>query len=125
MEKKEETSKTSTPESKAENAIIPNITATVKKKVAPTPTPKKDNGITQNIVEKKEETPKGSTPEQKTGNAIIPNITATPIKKEVAPTPATPPQSPNVVLPIIPQQTNENQKIPTEIAATLTTLGTE
>ena len=126
MEKKEETSKTSTPESKAENAIIPNITATVKKEVAtPTPTPKKDNGITQNIVEKKEETPKGSTPEQKTGKAIIPNITATPIKKEVAPTPATPPQSPNVVLPIIPQQTNENQKIPTEIAATLTTLGTE
>ena len=125
MEKKEETSKTPTPESKAENAIIPNITATVKKEVAPTPTPKKDNGITQNIVEKKEETPKGSTPEQKTGNAIIPNITAAPIKKEVAPTPATPPQSPNVVLPIIPQQTNENQKIPTEIAATLTTLGTE
>ena len=125
-EKKEETSKTSTPESKTENAIIPNITATVKKEVAtPTPTPKKDNGITQNIVEKKEETPKGSTPEQKTGNAIIPNITATPIKKEVAPTPATPPQSPNVVLPIIPQQKNENQKIPTEIAATLTTLGTE
>ena len=126
VEKKEETSKTSTPESKTENAIIPNITATVKKEVAtPTPTPKKDNGITQNIVEKKEETPKGSTPEQKTGNAIIPNITATPIKKEVAPTPATPPQSPNVVLPIIPQQKNENQKIPTEIAATLTTLGTE
>ena len=79
----------------------------------------------ENTMEKKEETPKGSTPEQKTGNAIIPNITATPIKKEVAPTPATPPQSPNVVLPIIPQQTNENQKIPTEIAATLTTLGTE
>ena len=126
MEKKEETPKGSTPEQKTGNAIIPNITATVKKEVAtPTPTPKKDNGITQNIVEKKEETPKGSTPERKTGNAIIPNITATPIKKEVAPTPATPPQSPNVVLPIIPQQTNENQKIPTEIAATLTTLGTE
>ena len=126
MEKKEETSKTSTPESKTENAIIPNITATVKKEVAtPTPTQKKDNGITQNIVEKKEETSKTSTPESKTENAIIPNITATPIKKEVAPTPATPPQSPNVVLPIIPQQTNENQKIPTEIAATLTTLGTE
>ena len=125
MEKKEETSKTPTPESKAENAIIPNITTTVKKEeVTPTPQ-KKDNGITQNIVEKKEETSKTSTPEQKTGNAIIPNITATPIKKEVAPTPATPPQSPNVVLPIIPQQTNENQKIPTEIAATLTTLGTE
>ena len=125
MEKKEETSKTPTPESKAENAIIANITTTVKKEeVTPTPQ-KKDNGITQNIVEKKEETPKGSTPEQKTGNAIIPNITATPIKKEVAPTPATPPQSPNVVLPIIPQQKNENQKIPTEIAATLTTLGTE
>lgn len=126
MEKKEETSKTSTPESKTENAIIPNITATVKKEVAtPTPTPRKDNGITQNIVEKKEETPKATTPERKTGNAIIPNITATPIKKEVAPTPAIPPQSPNVVLPIIPQQKSENQKIPTEIAATLTTLGTE
>jgi len=126
MEKKEETPKGSTPEQKTGNAIIPNITATVKKEVAtPTPTPKKDNGITQNIVEKKEETPKATTPEQKTGNAIIPNITATPIKKEVAPTPATPPQSPNVVLPIIPQQKNENQKIPTEIAATLTTLGTE
>ena len=79
----------------------------------------------ENTMEKKEETSKTPTPEQKTGNAIIPNITATPIKKEVAPTPATPPQSPNVVLPIIPQQTNENQKIPTEIAATLTTLGTE
>ena len=125
MEKKEETSKTPTPESKAENAIIPNITTTVKKEeVTPTPQ-KKDNVITQNIVEKKEETPKATTPESKTENAIIPNITATPIKKEVAPTPATPPQSPNVVLPIIPQQTNENQKIPTEIAATLTTLGTE
>ena len=126
VEKKEETSKTPTPESKAGSAIIPNITATVKKEVAtPTPTQKKDNGITQNIVEKKEKSPKGSTPEPKAGSAIIPNITATPIKKEVAPTPATPPQSPNVVLPIIPQQKNENQKIPTEIAATLTTLGTE
>ena len=125
VEKKEETPKATTPESKTENAIIPNITATVKKEeVTPTPQ-KKDNGITQNIVEKKEETSKTPTPEQKIGNAIIPNITATPIKKEVAPTPATPPQSPNVVLPIIPQQTNENQKIPTEIAATLTTLGTE
>ena len=125
VEKKEETSKTPTPEQKTGNAIIPNITTTVKKEeVTPTPQ-KKDNGITQNIVEKKEETSKTPTPEQKIGNAIIPNITATPIKKEVAPTPAIPPQSPNVVLPIIPQQKNENQKIPTEIAATLTTLGTE
>ena len=110
-----EPSVTTTP-IKQEQPIIKQIIPTINDQSQP----KKEN-----TMEKKEETSKTSTPEQKTGNAIIPNITATPIKKEVAPTPAIPPQSPNVVLPIIPQQKNENQKIPTEIAATLTTLGTE